>query len=98
MRTARYAGPSVAQPLDDEVDFGGDLLLQRQGRGARIGRLLVALDRDAALAQPFVEAVEKHVAPRLGDVEKPDHEPVEPLRARQARPQRRTSLRGGIEE
>ena len=26
MRTARYAGPSVRQSFDDEVDFGGDLL------------------------------------------------------------------------
>ena len=47
MRTARYAGPSVAEPLDDQVDFGGDLLLQRQRRGAGIGRLPVALDRKA---------------------------------------------------
>src|SRR5437867_2943286 len=52
MRTARYAGPSVAKPLDDQVDFGGDLLLQRQGRGPRVRRLLVALDREPPFAPP----------------------------------------------
>jgi hypothetical protein len=29
MRTARYARASIAEPLDDEVNLGGDLLLQR---------------------------------------------------------------------
>ena len=85
MRTARYAGPSVAQAFDDEVDFGGDLLLQRQRRRPGIGRLPVALDRDAAFVEPLLEPVEEHIAPRLGDVEEPDRQPVEPLGPRQAR-------------
>src|SRR5271154_6486798 len=45
MRTARYAGPSVAQPFDDEVDFGGDLLPQGQWRHPRVGRLGIVLER-----------------------------------------------------
>src|SRR5439155_10909024 len=98
MRTARYAGPSVAGPLDDQVDFGGDLLLQRQRRGPRIGRLLVAFDRDAALREALVEAVEEYVASGLGDVEEPNHETVEPLRPGQTRPHRRTSLRSRVEK
>src|SRR5207248_2152828 len=98
MRTARYARASVAEAFDDQIDFAGDLLLQRQWRDPGIGRLLVALDREAAFAQTLVEAVEKHIAARLGDVEQPDRQPVEPIRPRQARPYRRTSLRSGVEK
>src|SRR5205823_1150784 len=58
----------------------------------------VAFDREAALREALVEAVEEHVAPGLGDVEEPDHETIEPLRPRQPRPYRRTSLRRGIEK
>src|ERR1041385_1862492 len=57
MRTARYARPSVAEPLDDQIHLAGDLLLQRQRRRARVGRLSVAPPRDAALLQPPVSAV-----------------------------------------
>src|SRR5215471_5118649 len=77
MRTARYARPSVAEPLDDEIDFAGDLLLQRQRRRTGVGRLLVALHGDAALLEPLVEAVEEHVAASLRDVENADRQPVE---------------------
>src|SRR5947209_16876059 len=52
MRTARYARASVAEAFDDQIDFAGDLLLQRQGRRARVGRFLVALDRNAAFPEP----------------------------------------------
>src|ERR1700730_10188233 len=97
MRTARNAGPSVGQSFDDEVDFGGDLLPQRQGRHPRIGRLGVVRDGDAALREPLAETMQKHVAARFGDVENADLEPVETLRPRQARPNRRTSLRGRVE-
>src|SRR5438067_8883556 len=98
MRTARYARPSVAETFDDQIDFAGDLLLQRQRRRARVGRLFVALDRDAAFLEPLVEAVEEDVTARLCDVEDPDRQTIEPLRARQARSYRRTLLRGGIEK
>src|SRR3984893_14207458 len=84
MRTARYARPSVGEAFDDQINFAGDLLLERQRRRAGVGRLLVALDRDAAFLEPLVEAVEEHVAARLGDVEQADRQPVEPLRAWQA--------------
>src|ERR1051325_9292419 len=93
MRTARYARPSVAEPLDDQVHFTGDLLLQRQRRRARVGRLLVALDRDAALLEPLVEAVKEHIAPRLRDIENADCQTVELFRPRQAWSYRRTSFR-----
>src|ERR1043166_3422404 len=72
MRTARYARPSVAEPLDEQVHFTGDLLLQRQRRRARVGRLLIALPRDAALLEPLVEAIEEHIAPRLRDITNAD--------------------------
>src|SRR5437763_4766077 len=98
MRTARYARPSVAEAFDDQIDLAGDLLLQRQGRRAGVGRLLVALDRDAALPEPLVEAVEEYIAARLGDVEDADRQTVEPLRPRQARPYRRISLRCRVEK
>src|SRR5258706_7493708 len=98
MRTARYARPSVAEAFDDQIDLAGDLLLQRQRRRPGVGRLLVALDRDAALLEPLVETVEEYVAARLGDVEQADGQPVEPLRALQARPDRRTSLRCRVEK
>jgi hypothetical protein len=57
MRTARNAGPSVGQSFDDEVDFGGDLLPQRQWRGPRIGRLCVMPDSDATLGKALAEPV-----------------------------------------
>jgi hypothetical protein len=76
MRTARYAGPSVAQPFDDEVDFGGDLLPQRQRRYPRIGRLCIVPEGDTALAEPLAKPLQEHVAARLGDVENPSF--VEP--------------------
>jgi len=57
MRTARNAGPSVGQSFDDEVDFGGDLLPQRQWCHPRVGRLGVVLDGDAALADALAEPV-----------------------------------------
>src|SRR5689334_2730770 len=98
MRTARNAGSSVGQPFDDEVDFAGDLLPQRQRRDPRIGRLCVMLDGDAALGQPLAEPVQKHIAARLGDVENADPEPVETLGSRQARPDHRTSLRGRVQK
>src|SRR5579885_975069 len=98
MRTARNAGPSVAQPLDDEIDFGGDLLRQRHRRRPRVGRLGVVLDGEAAFGEAFAQAAQEHVAARLGDVENADRQPVEPLRPRQARPPRRTSLRGRVEK
>src|SRR4030088_2331790 len=69
MRTARYARASVAEAFDDEIDFARDLLLQRQGSGPRVGRLPVALHRDAELLQPLVEAIEEYVTPRLRDIE-----------------------------
>src|SRR5690349_3391153 len=62
MRTARYARPSVAETFDDQIDFAGDLLLQRQRRRASVGRLPVAPDRDAAFLEPLAEAVEEHIA------------------------------------
>src|SRR5438067_12208623 len=65
MRTARYARPSVAESLDDQIDFAGDLLLQRQRRRASVGRFPVALHRDTAVPQPLVEPVEEHIAARL---------------------------------
>src|SRR5258705_646978 len=98
MRTARNAGASIGQAFDDEIDFAGDLLPQRQWCGPRIGRLGVVLDRDAALADALAEPVEKDVAARLGDVEDPDRQPVETLRPGQARPDCRTSLRGRVEQ
>src|SRR5271169_5520410 len=98
MRTARNAGPSVGQSFDDEVDFGGDLLPQWQRRHPRVCGLRVVLDRDAALADPLAETVQKHVAARLGDVEDADRQPVEPLRSRHARPDGRTSFRGRVEK
>src|SRR6478735_11003744 len=98
MRTARYAGPSVAQPLDDEIDLGRDLLLQRHRRRARVGRLLVAPRREAALSEPLLEPVEKHIAAWLGNVQQPDRQPVKALGPRQPRSYRRTSLRCGIEK
>src|SRR5437868_6407681 len=98
MRTARYARASVAEPLDDDVDFDGDLLLQRQRRRPGVGGLLVALDGDPAFLEPLVEAVEEHIAPRLGDVEEPDRQPVEPLRPGQAWRGGRTSLRCRVEQ
>src|SRR5205814_7874859 len=72
MRTARYAGPSVAQPFDDEVDFGGDLLPQRQGRYPGVGWLGIVLERDTALSEPFAQPLQEHVAARLRDVENAD--------------------------
>jgi hypothetical protein len=57
MRTARNAGPSVGQPFNDEVDFGGNLLPQRQRRHPGVGRLGVVLDGDAALADPLTQTV-----------------------------------------
>src|SRR6478735_3325747 len=98
MRTARYAGPSVAQPLDDEIDLGRDLLLQRHRGRARVGRLLVAPRREAALSEPLFEPVEKHIAARLGDVQQPDGQPVKALGPRQPRSYRRTSLRCRIKQ
>src|SRR5215472_16810902 len=98
MRTARNAGPSVGQSFDDEIDFGSDLLPQRQGCHPCVGRLGVMLDRDAALGDAITEPMQKHVAARFGDVEHADLEPVETLRTRQARPERRTSLRGRVEK
>src|SRR5205823_12214012 len=98
MRTARNAGPSVGQSFDDEIDFGGDLLPQRQRRHPRVGRLGVMPDGDAALGEPLAEPVQKHVTARFGDVENPDRQSVEPFRPRQTRPDRRTSLRGGVEK
>src|SRR6266404_3372654 len=97
MRTARNAGPSVGQSFDDEVDFGSDLLAQRQGRHSRIGRLGVVRDGDAALGEALAETMQKHVAARFGDIENADLEPVETLRPWQARADRRTSLRGRVE-
>src|SRR4029077_9996098 len=75
-----------------------DLLLQRQRRRPCIGRLLVALDGNAALLEPLVEPVEEHIAARLGDIEQADRQTVKPFGARQARRCRRTSLRCGIEQ
>src|SRR6516162_6721914 len=98
MRTARNAGPSVGQSFDDEVDFGGDLLPQRQRRHARVGRLGVVLDGDAAFGDPLAETVQKHVAARFCDVENTNRQPVELLRPRQAHPNRRTSFRGWVEK
>src|ERR1700720_792268 len=98
MRTARYAGPSVGQSFDDEVDFAGDLLPQRQRRHSRVGRLGVMPDGEAALGEPLAEPVQKDVAARLGNVENPDPEPVQPLGPRQAWPDRRTSLRCRVEK
>jgi len=59
MRTARNAGSSVGQSFDDEIDFGGDLLPQRQRRNPRVGRLGVVPDGDAALDEPLAEPVQK---------------------------------------
>src|SRR6516225_4863970 len=98
MRTARNAGPSVGQSFVDETAFGGDLLPQRQRCHACVGRLGVVLDGDTALADPLAEAMQKDVAARFGDVENADPQPVEPLRAGQARPDRRTSFRGRVEK
>ena len=86
MRTARNAGPSVGQSFDDEVDFGGDLLPQRQRCHPRVGRLGIVFDGDTAFADPLAEAVQKDVAARFGDVEDADRQPIEPLRPGQARP------------
>lgn len=77
MRTARYARPSVAQPFDDEIDFGGNLLPQGQWRHPRVGRLGIVLERDTALAEPFAQSLQGHVPARLGDVENADGQPVE---------------------
>src|SRR6516164_5365387 len=98
MRTARNAGPSVGQSFDNEVDFGGNLLPQRQRSHPSIGRLGVVLDGDAALADALAEAVQKHIAARFGDVENADRQPVELFRPGQARSDGRTSFRGRIEK
>src|SRR5439155_17463834 len=58
----------------------------------------VALHRDAAFLEPLVEPVEEYIAARLGDVENADCQTVEPLRPRQTRPYRRTSLRCRVEK
>jgi len=97
MRTARNAGSSVGQSFDDEVDFGGDLLPQRQRRYPGVGRLGVVLDGDTALADALAESVQKHIAARFSDIKYADRQPVELLRPGQARPDGRTSLRGRIE-
>jgi len=70
MRTARNAGPSVAQSFDDDIDFGGNLLPQRQRRGPRIGRFRVMPDGDAAFGKALAEPVQEDIAARFGDVEK----------------------------
>ena len=62
MRTARNAGPSVGQSFDHEIDFGGDLLPQRQRRHPGVGRLGIMLDGDAALADALAETMQKHIA------------------------------------
>src|SRR5438270_495711 len=98
MRTARYARASVAEAFDDEIDFAHDLLLQRQGSGPRVGRLPVALHRDAELLQPLVEAIEEYVTPRLRDIENTDRQAVEFVGPRQPRPYRRTSFRCRVEK
>jgi hypothetical protein len=98
MRTARYAGPSVAEPLDDEVDLGRDLLLQRHRRRPRVGRLLVAPGRETAFVEPLLDTVEEHVAARLGNIQEADRQPVELVRPLQPRSYRRTSLRRRIEK
>src|SRR5438067_2451126 len=96
MRTARYARASVAEAFDDQIDFARDLLLQRQGSGPRVGRLPVALHRDAELLQPLVEAIEEYVTPRLRDIENTDRQPDEFVGPRQ--PYRRTSFRCRVEK
>ena len=62
MRTARNAGPSVGQSFDHEIDFGGDLLPQRQRRHPGVGRLGIMLDGDAAFADAIAETMQKHIA------------------------------------
>ena len=56
--------------------------LQRDRRGLRHGGLHVALDRDAARRELLVDAVEEHVAARLGDVEQPDGQPLQAFGSR----------------
>ena len=82
MRTARNARASIAQAFDDEVDFGGDLLLQRDRRWAGIGRLRVVLVGDPAFAEPLSETVQEHVAARFSDIENADRQSIDPLRPR----------------
>src|SRR5262245_23187114 len=79
VHTARCAGPSVGERLDEHVGALHDLIAERIGRGPREGRLLLAHDRlgGRTLAQQLLDAVEQVIAFRLGDVEQRDHLPVE---------------------
>src|SRR5262249_17616842 len=94
----RYAGASVGQSFDDEINFGGDLLPQRQRRHPRIGRLGVVPDGDAALGDALAETVQEHIAARLGNVEDTDLQPIKTLGPRQSRPDGRTSFRSGVKK
>src|SRR6267378_4907235 len=72
VHTARCAGPSVGERLDD-------LVAQRVGRRPREGRLLLAHDglRRRALAQQLLDPVQQVIALGLGDVEQGDDLAVE---------------------
>ncbi len=77
VHTARCTGPSIGQAFDDDIAFGGDLLLEFDGCRARECGFDVAVDFEVALCEMRFDAVEEYVAPALGYVEKPDGQSVE---------------------
>src|SRR5438552_3983498 len=79
VHTARGAGPSVGECLDEHVGGADDLIAQRVGRRPREGRLLLAHDglRRCALAQQLLDPVQQVIALGLGDVEQGDDLAVE---------------------
>src|SRR5438034_673329 len=84
VHTARCAGPSVGERLDEHVGGSDDLVAQRVGRRPREGRLLLAHDglRRRALAQELLDPVQQVIALGLGDVEQGDDLAVEARRPR----------------
>ena len=77
VHTARCAGSSIGQAFDDDIAFGGDLLLEFDGCRSRECGFDVAVDFEVALREVRFDAVEEDVAPAFGYVEKSNGQSVE---------------------
>src|SRR5258706_10616586 len=65
VHTARRATPSIGEGLNDNVALRGDLVAEVDRGGLSEGRLLEAPHVDTRGTEPFVDAVEEDVSPRL---------------------------------
>src|SRR5262245_44783518 len=96
VQTARCAGASIAQGNDRELRLARDLLHQFDRRHLGVGRLAIALGRDAGLPEMTFEAVDELRAARLADIHQRHRLAVERCRRCETRPAHRRGLGRGI--